>query len=167
MYHRFDLDGEAIGVWLSRAPTGYRLQLENGWSGAVDLLVDKPGQGRLIVAGESEPVVFALDGDTAYVHYRGSAHAVRFLDPLVALAVAGDEVGQNVSRAPMPGTVVSIKVAVGDKVATGAVLMVIESMKLETAIRAPQDGVVTNVHVRESEVFDRDALLITLSQEIA
>jgi biotin carboxyl carrier protein len=38
-------------------------------------------------------------------------------------------------------------------------------MKLETAIRASQDGAVEKIHVREGESFDRDAVLVTLSQE--
>ena len=44
------------------------------------------------------------------------------------------------------------------------ILMVIESMKLETSIRASQEGAVDRVHVREGESFDRDAVLVTLSQ---
>jgi 3-methylcrotonyl-CoA carboxylase alpha subunit len=64
----------------------------------------------------------------------------------------------------MPGTVVALKVAPGDAVTAGTVLMVIESMKLETQIRASQDGIVERVHVKESDSFDRNAILVTLSQ---
>jgi biotin carboxyl carrier protein len=42
--------------------------------------------------------------------------------------------------------------------------MVIESMKLETPIRAPQAGVVERIHVKDGDSFDRDAVLATLSQ---
>jgi biotin carboxyl carrier protein len=45
------------------------------------------------------------------------------------------------------------------------VVAVIESMKLETAIRAAQDGIVEKIHVRAGESFDRDAALVTLSRE--
>jgi len=46
----------------------------------------------------------------------------------------------------------------------GTVLMVIESMKLETQIRASQDGIVERLHVKDGDSFDRDAILVTLSQ---
>jgi 3-methylcrotonyl-CoA carboxylase alpha subunit len=64
----------------------------------------------------------------------------------------------------MPGTVVALKVAPGDAVTAGTVLIVIESMKLETQIRASQDGIVERLHVKDGDSFDRDALLVTLSQ---
>jgi len=47
----------------------------------------------------------------------------------------------------------------------GTVVAVIESMKLETAIRAAQDGIVEKIHVRAGESFDRAAALVTLSRE--
>lgn len=47
---------------------------------------------------------------------------------------------------------------------TGTVLMVIESMKLETQIRASQDGIVERLHVKDGDSFDRDAILVTLLQ---
>jgi biotin carboxyl carrier protein len=90
---------------------------------------------------------------------------VRYIDPLVALSGVADDAGHNVARAPMPGVVLSVRVSVGERVSTGTVVAIIESMKLETAIRASQDGVVEKIHVREGESFDRDAVLVTLSQE--
>jgi 3-methylcrotonyl-CoA carboxylase alpha subunit len=80
------------------------------------------------------------------------------------MAGAIDEAGHSVARAPMPGVVVSVNAAPGDSVLAGAVLVVIESMKLETQIRAPQDGVVERIHVKIGENFERDAVLATLSQ---
>ena len=65
----------------------------------------------------------------------------------------------------MPGTVVRVDVAVGDHVATGDPLVVIESMKLETTIRAWHDGTVSAVHVTAGQSFERDAVLVTLAAE--
>jgi biotin carboxyl carrier protein len=165
VYHRFDLDGKANGVWLSRLGSGYQLQVEGGWRGSVALTEDKPGYGHLTIDGDRLPVAYAVDGDTIHVHCRGRAYELHYVDPLAAFAGSGDDGGQNVARAPMPGVVVAVKVAPGDPVLAGTVLMVIESMKLETAIRASQDGVVETVHVKAGDSFDRDALLATLSQE--
>nr|WP_274613211.1 acetyl-CoA carboxylase biotin carboxyl carrier protein subunit [Bradyrhizobium acaciae] len=65
----------------------------------------------------------------------------------------------------MPGMVVAIAVSPGDSVSAGTALMMIESMKLETIIRSPQDGIVERIHVKENENFEHDAALVTLSKE--
>ncbi|MGN6310072.1 MAG: biotin/lipoyl-containing protein [Xanthobacteraceae bacterium] len=164
MRHTFDLDGESRALWLSRREGGFDLHLADGWSGPATLVADGAGAGTLTIAGSSEPVVYVVDGDTVHVHLRGQAWSLRYIDPLQAFAGDGAEAGHDVARAPMPGTVISVAVAAGDRVTAGTVLMIIESMKLETSIRASHDGVVDRVHLREGESFDRDAILITLSQ---
>jgi 3-methylcrotonyl-CoA carboxylase alpha subunit len=165
VYHGFDIDGKPHAIWLSRSAEGYRLALAEGESAAVSLAQTRGGEGCLTVDGSSEPISYVVDGDTVHIHLRGRAYVVRYVDPLVALAVEADAAGHHIARAPMPGVVVSVKAVVGERVTAGSIVAVIESMKLETAIRAAQDGVVEKIHVRPGESFDRDAALVTLSRE--
>jgi biotin carboxyl carrier protein len=165
VHHTFDIGGESHATWLSRSPEGYRLALAEGKSAAISFAKTGSGEGRLTVDGSSEPIAYVVEGDTVHIHLRGRSYAVRYVDPLVALAVEADPAGHHIARAPMPGVVVSVKAVVGERVAAGAVVAVIESMKLETAIRAAQDGIVEKIHVRPGESFDRDAALVTLSGE--
>jgi biotin carboxyl carrier protein len=165
VHHTFDIGGKRHAIWLSRSPEGYRLALAEGGSAAVSFAQTRGGAGLLTVEGSSEPVAYAVEGDTVHIHLRGRSYAVRYVDPLVALAVEADAAGHHVARAPMPGVVVSVKAVVGERVVAGTVVAVIESMKLETAIRAAQDGIVEKIHVRAGESFDRDAALVTLSRE--
>ncbi|MBY5891557.1 acetyl-CoA carboxylase biotin carboxyl carrier protein subunit [Rhizobium leguminosarum] len=65
----------------------------------------------------------------------------------------------------MPGVVVKTSVLPGDQIAAGSGLMVIESMKLESVIRAPQDGVVDRIHFSEGESFEHGAVLVTIKEE--
>ncbi len=61
---------------------------------------------------------------------------------------------------PLPGSIVSVAVAVGDTVKRGQTVMVIESMKMENNIPAPRDGKVAAVHVAAGKsVMQGDALL--------
>ena len=122
------------------------------------------GRGSLTITGTNEAAAFAVDGDVIHIHMRGRTRSLRYVDPLRALAAVDGDNGHNVARAPMPGTVVALKVAPGDAVTAGTVLIVIESMKLETQIRASQDGIVERLHVKDGDSFDRDTILVTLSQ---
>ncbi len=163
MHHSFEFDGEEHQIWLSPGSGGYRLRLHDRVIAPIAFSERDLGRGVLTIAGEEEPVRFAIDGETIHLHIRGQTRSLRYLDPLRTLASAGKDAGHLVARAPMPGVVVATRVSPGDAVSAGAALIVIESMKLETIIRSPQDGVVDQIHVKEGDSFERDAVLVTLS----
>ncbi len=64
--------------------------------------------------------------------------------------------------ARMAGRVVHVHVSVGDRVARGQALLVLEAMKMEDEVRATRDGVVAEILVAEGDRVDRDAVLVRL-----
>ena len=70
--------------------------------------------------------------------------------PAAAAAPAVTGAGEAVT-APMPGNILKVNVKAGDAVKSGAVLVVLEAMKMENEIMAPKDGTVTQVLVSRSE----------------
>ena len=62
--------------------------------------------------------------------------------------------------APMPGTVISINVKVGDSFKRGQVLLVLEAMKMENEILAPRDGRVVNVNAQKGSSVNSGDILI-------
>ena len=50
---------------------------------------------------------------------------------------------------PMPGTILEVKVSVGQQVKKGDVICVLEAMKMENDIPAPQDGVIASINVQK------------------
>ena len=68
-------------------------------------------------------------------------------------AAAGGEHGADL-LAPMPGRVRKVCAAAGDRVERGMVLIVLEAMKMEHAIRAPQDGMLKRLLVKEGDLVD-------------
>jgi acetyl-CoA/propionyl-CoA carboxylase biotin carboxyl carrier protein len=66
---------------------------------------------------------------------------------------------------PMPGTVVAVAAKTGDTVAEGDILLVVEAMKMEHAMRAPMDGIAT-VHVRTGDQVALDQRLATVEPAV-
>lgn len=66
-------------------------------------------------------------------------------------------------KAPMPGNILDVKVSVGAAVKAGQVLVILEAMKMENEISAPQDGTIASVDVRKGDVVDSGALLCTMN----
>lgn len=66
--------------------------------------------------------------------------------------------GEQVTS-PMPGTINSVNVKVGDRVKKGQVLMILEAMKLENEIMASQDGTVSSISVSKGSTVETGTLL--------
>ena len=78
-----------------------------------------------------------------------------------APAPAASGAGESITS-PMPGNILAVNVAVGDMVKKGQVLMILEAMKMENEIMAPQDGKVTSVAVAKGAAGESGALLCTI-----
>lgn len=76
--------------------------------------------------------------------------------PVAAPAGAGEQV-----KSPMPGNILSVNVNVGDTVAEGQVLMILEAMKMENEIMAPCDGTIKQVvTAKGASVNSGDPLIV-------
>ena len=77
----------------------------------------------------------------------------------VAAAPAG---GEKISS-PMPGTILDVKVSVGQSVKKGDVICVLEAMKMENDIPAPCDGVIASVNVQKGASVAANDVIATLN----
>ena len=71
-------------------------------------------------------------------------------------------VGGTSVTAPMPGTILDVKVSVGASVKKGDVICVLEAMKMENDIPAPSDGVVASVNVQKGASVASGQVIVTL-----
>jgi 3-methylcrotonyl-CoA carboxylase alpha subunit len=128
---------------------------------ATDVTVMRgPAYGELIVRrGDRIDQMFAVvDGDTTWVFHDGVAYEV-------AEQTGGRRRVPHAHgslTAPMPATVIEIKVAPGDTVSRGDILIVLEAMKMELPVRAPGEGRVTAIHCRPGQLVQPDTSLIEL-----
>jgi 3-methylcrotonyl-CoA carboxylase alpha subunit len=102
-------------------------------------------------------------GDERLVFCDGVAHRLRRPDPVHA-----DEADHAQAEGPdllarMPGKVVRLLVAPGQAVAAGQPLVIMESMKMETELAAPQAGTVARVAVGEGRIVAQGDLLVAVT----
>jgi pyruvate carboxylase len=62
----------------------------------------------------------------------------------------------------MPGSVIDIRVAVGDRVEKGAALVVLSAMKMEMVVQAPVAGVIKSLDIKPNMKLEGDDLLMTI-----
>jgi acetyl/propionyl-CoA carboxylase alpha subunit/acetyl-CoA carboxylase carboxyltransferase component len=121
---------------------------------AVDVDAERTGrfERKLTVGSQSFSVLSVPQGSDFLVEVNGAVHRI-----------SGGETG--LVRAPAPAMVVAIPVAAGDAVEVGDVVAVVESMKLETALRAPVAGRVREVLVAPNTQVEGGTKLIRLEPD--
>ena len=96
--------------------------------------------------------------DASAVSAAPAAPAAAPAAPVSAAPAAGAQI-----KAPMPGTILDVKVQNNETVKKGDVLVILESMKMENEIQAPCDGKVTGVNVRKGDTVETQALICTIA----
>ncbi len=141
--------GHAYRLHVTRpGPRRYAVELD-GAKAVIDLEPLGPFERRIRLASRTARIVSAVQGDEHLVEVDGAPHRFR----------RGD---QGVVRSPTPGMVVALPVAVGDDVAAGAPIAVVESMKMETVVSAPFAGRVRSLFAGPNEQVDGGAALVQL-----
>ena len=138
--------------------------LEPGEEITVDLERGKHLIIRLVATSDvhddgTRTVFFELNGQPRSVKVPDRSKVAKRPPRRKAEADHPDQVG-----APMPGTVATVNVMVGQEVARGDVLVTIEAMKMETSVRADRDGKVVEVVARPGEHVDAKDLLVALEE---
>jgi len=110
------------------------------------------------VGGASAPSVAAAPTPTPVAPAPTAAAPA----PAPAAQSAAPAAGAQTISSPMPGTVLDVKVAPGQAVKSGDVLIILEAMKMENEIMAPSDGTVDTVPVAKGASVNSGDVLVTL-----
>ena len=115
------------------------------------------------IDGELFPVRVARQGDRVFVWCAGSVFEVRRA-PAARTRSREGSVTHAGLVAPMPGRIRKTLVHPGEAVSKGQVVLVIEAMKMEHAIRAAQDGVVTRIAHGDGDLVEAGAVLAEITE---
>ena len=92
----------------------------------------------------------------------GAGNAVAASAPKAAPKAAAGQ-GSVKVNSPMPGKILSVKASVGQAVKKGEVLMILEAMKMENEVVAPEDGTVASIDVAAGDSVEAGVVLATLN----
>lgn len=120
----------------------------------------------IILSGRRVDCFVASDENNVYVNIGGQPYTFNKISD--EDKDYGDEsVSEDLQelRAPMPGSVVAVPVEVGQSVKEGAVLLIVEAMKMETSLYSAIDGLITEINCKAGEQIDTDTILIKVEKE--
>jgi propionyl-CoA carboxylase alpha chain len=123
------------------------------WSpDSIDVEIDGRRQTSRVTRTDDRLIVQSARGDVEF------QLVPRFTVP------GGEETSGGVV-APMPGKVIEIRVAVGDRVTAGQTLILLEAMKMEHPMRASTDGTVVEIKVEAGEQVENETLLLVIEPD--
>ncbi|GAA4560120.1 acetyl-CoA carboxylase biotin carboxylase subunit [Planotetraspora kaengkrachanensis] len=161
-------DGWRLG---ERAWTDHRYAKVRGPAGDAEIEVNgrslgrgrielEAGEAAVTLAGTTRRYLVAGDRDMVWLGRDGRAWQFPRHEPGdPGDRPGGARTGDGVVRSPMPGTVLVVKAAEGDKVTAGQALLIVEAMKMEHTVTAPHDGVVAELRARAGQTVELDAVL--------
>jgi len=159
----FSLEDRDGRVTPARTGTPLELEIDGRRLSAALEPGTSEGEYFLTLDGQRERLFIKTRHDVHFIHWRGRSHRIEAWNALdrirQAAILAG---GAEEVRAPMPGVVVSVAVESGAAVERGALLLTIESMKLQTAITATHAARVVEVCVAAGDHFDQGSPLVRL-----
>ncbi len=122
--------------------------------------------GEQLLWGQSRPELEAnafTVGETTVLFDAGNAWPISL--PVASEVEASQGAGDGAILSPMPGLVISVDVAEGDRVAKGDRLLTVEAMKMEHSLRAPFDGIVEKLQVSSGIRVSENQLVVSIVKE--
>ena len=158
IFHKVSVDKTGNALLFKEAGATFEADIRPISENVLSIIIEGRSYSAYIVRDKDKKIVF-LNGRSTIVEKPGEG----------AKAFHGGEErtreGQLRITAPMPGRVIKINVAEGEKVRKNQTLAIVEAMKMENEIKASCEAVVKKIHTSTGELVDAEKLLIELELE--
>ena len=164
MKFRAELAGESIPVEVNGEGGRYRVAIGDE-PREVDARQVAEGMWSILVDGVSHVVDVSEEDGVSLVEVNGESYAVRVEEEtryIIRTRGGKGGAGGQVLKAPMPGKVVLVEVEVGQAVAAGDGLIVLEAMKMENEFRATTAGTVVEIRVEAGQAVNPGDVLVVI-----
>jgi acetyl/propionyl-CoA carboxylase alpha subunit len=161
---RAELAGETIPVEVTGEGGRYRLVVGDAASD-VDARQVAEGIWSILIGGASHIVDVSEEDGISLVEVDGESYSIRVEEETrYIIRTRGGKAGASgqVLKAPMPGKVVLVEVEVGQVVAAGDGLLVLEAMKMENEFRAAAAGTVREIRVVAGQAVNLGEVLVVI-----
>ena len=155
--------GETYTVTLERLPDGRFRATVGERSYTVEAHTLNDGGWLLALDGEQTTAYVAAQGNSRYVYADGQTHTLTLPDAR-AKRRRGVSAGSGDLMAQMPGQVMDVLVSEGDTVERGQTLVILEAMKMELRVTAPEAGRVKRLLVQTGDVVERGQALVEIGE---
>jgi propionyl-CoA carboxylase alpha chain len=155
-------DDIAVGYRFDRAGACIAVAVNGVVRDDIEVTACDPAEARLAVNGVIRR--YRVDRLGAHVWVDGPDGSSA-LSEVARFALPGSQLAAGALIAPLPGTVVKVAVAAGDRVEAGDTLIAIEAMKMEHEVKATTGGTVAEVHVSPGEQVESGRLLVVITAD--
>jgi len=149
-------------IKLAKEKDGYKAIIGDAEYKVSDLFV-KENLICFRIDGELRVIYHAQDSGTRYMALAGEHYVVETVKARESGAKSTVPQEENSVTSQMPGLLVKLPVAVGDKVKAGETLAIVEAMKMQNELRAPRDGTVEKINFQEGEQVDALQAIVELA----
>ena len=165
MEYEFQLSGSTHKITIDVEGGVYKVDVGDG-SLDVDARPISENCLSLIIHGRSHKVFIATNEKRRYLHVDGHHFCLEEVEetPRSGYARGGGIVsGEQSVSAPMPGTIVKVQVNEGDEIEKNQSLVIVESMKMENALRSPIRGCVKKIHYKDGDLVDAGVPIVEVA----
>jgi 3-methylcrotonyl-CoA carboxylase alpha subunit len=163
MQYTYESKGASHSVQLEKQSDGSYLAKIGEAQYKVNASQMPDGAWLVHLDGERFLVHIASAREMRYIHVNGLQYQLEKTTGRKRRAGASGAVGNL--KAEMPGQVIELRVALGDTVQAGQVLLVLEAMKMEIRITAPYAGTVARLLTKKGDLVERGQLLVEITAE--
>jgi biotin carboxyl carrier protein len=156
----FEHNSVSIPVDLIQSGKSYRATIGDQEFN-VEIIQARDGKLELLIDGKRLTAYVSSDNAKRWVTVDGQTLVLTKSSGARRGSQAGHHAAGELT-APMPGQIRAVNVSEGDAVAKGQTLLVLEAMKMEIRIHAPQDGTVKKLFVEQNQTVEREQVLIEI-----